>query len=69
MANIKVVTVSKVEQVSTHDLVYTLLANQLQSQVRSRITLSSDKIVKMLSERGVSVNSRELIGHVESMLK
>lgn len=69
MANIKVVDVKKQDVISTSDLVYALLARELESQVTKRVTLSTDRLRKLLGDRGVSVSSKDLINHVESMLK
>lgn len=69
MSNIKVVNVNKQDAITTSDLVYALLSKELESKVTKRVTLSTDRIRKLLADRGVSVSSKDLVNHVESMLK
>lgn len=69
MTNIKVVNVNKQDAITTADLVYALLSKELESKVTKRVTLSTDRIRKLLADRGVSVSSKDLVNHVESMLK
>lgn len=69
MTNIKVVNVNKQDAITTSDLVYALLSKELEAKVSKRVTLSTDRIRKLLADRGVSVSSKDLVNHVESMLK
>lgn len=68
MGNLKVVSVNK-DELPTKDLVYSLIIKELEKQLSKSNSLSETRLRNILSNRGVTVNAKELISHVDSLFK